>query len=177
MKRFLSSLLLVGLVSIMAGAQEVPRRPVQKIYKVVFLIYEMEDGKKINERTYTLPVNTVDGNPRDSSMSVGTRVPIATAVTTSDKTVWQYIDIGINIDCNVTEQDDKFIVHGTLVISNLALPEQAADSKSGGNPIVRQIKQTFTTLVPPGKPTLVSGMDDINSKKRTQVEITATRIN
>src|SRR5215470_1937068 len=147
MKRFLRLLLVVGLVSAIAGAQETPKRPIQKIYKVVFLIYEVEDGKKINERTYTLPVTSVDGSPRDTTMSVGSRVPIATAINTSDKTVWQYIDIGLNIDCSVTEQEGKFIVRGGITLSNLALPEQGTDPRSGGNPVVRQVKETFTTLV------------------------------
>jgi len=174
MKRFFQLLLIFGLVSVMA-AQEAPKH-LQKIYKVVFLIYEVEDGKKINERTYTLPVTSVDGNPRDTTMSVGSRIPIATAINTSDKTVWQYIDIGLNIDCSVTEQGDKFIVRGGIVLSSLAMPEQGTDPRSGGNPVVREVRESFTTLVPPGKPTLVTTMDDINSKKRTQVEITATKV-
>ena len=174
MKRFFQLLLIFGLVSVMA-AQEAPKH-LQKIYKVVFLIYEVEDGKKINERTYTLPVTSVDGNPRDTTMSVGSRIPIATAINTSDKTVWQYIDIGLNIDCSVTEQGDKFIVRGGIVLSSLAMPEQGTDPRSGGNPVVREVRENFTTLVPPGKPTLVTTMDDINSKKRTQVEITATKV-
>lgn len=175
MKRFLCLLMIVGLATAIAGTQEAPKRPLQKVYKVVFLIYELEDGKKINERTYTLPVNTVDGSPRDGSMRVGTRVPIATAVNSNDKTVWQYVDVGLTIDCNVTEQDDKFIVHGDVTLSSLALPDQGTD-RSGGNPVLRQIRQTFTTLVSPGKPTVVTSLDDINSKKRTQVELTATRL-
>lgn len=173
MKRFFQLLLIFGLVSVMA-AQEAPRH-LQKIYKAVFLIYELEDGKKINERTYTLPVNTIDGNPRDGSMRVGTRVPIATASSSGDKQ-WQYVDVGLNIDCNVTEQEDKFIVHGSLELSSFAIPDQGSDPRSGGNPILRQIKQNFTTLVVPGKPTLATTMDDVNSKKRLEVEITVTRI-
>lgn len=174
MKRFFQLLLVFGLISVMA-AQETPKH-LHKVYKVVFLIYEVEDGKKINERTYTLPVTTVDGGPRDSSMRVGTRVPIATATSSGDKTQWQYVDVGLNIDCGVSEQEDKFIVHGNVELSSFALPEQGTDPRSGGNPVLRNIRQNFTTLVLPGKPTLVTTMDDVNSKKRLQVEITATRI-
>ncbi|HEY6252972.1 MAG TPA: hypothetical protein VI685_23690 [Candidatus Angelobacter sp.] len=174
MKRFLQLLMVFGLVSVMA-AQEAPKH-LQKIYKAVFLIYEVEDGKKINERTYTLPVNSVDGSPRDGSMKVGTRVPVATATATGDKTQWQYVDVGLSIDCNVTEQEDKFIVHGDLQLSSFALPEQGTEPRSGGNPVLRNIRENFTTLVLPGKPTLVTTMDDVNSKKRLQVEVTVTRI-
>jgi len=174
MKKVLRFLLVFGLVSVMA-AQEAPRH-LQKIYKVVFLISEVEDGKKLNERAYTVPVTSIDGNPHDSSVRVGTRVPIATAVNTSDKTVWQYVDVGLNIECNVTEQENKFIVHGDVELSSLVLPDQGTDLRSGANPVLRRIRQSFTTLVSPGKPTLVASSDDINSKKRLQVEVTATRI-
>lgn len=175
MKRFLRLLLVAGLVSAIGAAQDAPKH-IQKIYKVVFQIYEMEDGKKINERTYTLPVNTVDGNTRDGSMRVGTRVPIETGSKSGD-TMIQYIDVGLDLECNVTEQQDKFIVHGNLTLSSFVSPEQGTDLKGGGmQPVLRQIKQSFTSLVSPGKPTLVTTMDDINSKKRMQVEVTATRL-
>lgn len=174
MKRSLRLLLVLGLLSAIGTAQDAPRH-IQKVYKVVFLIYEMEDGKKINERTYTLPVNTVDGNTRDGSIRVGTRVPIETGSKSGD-TMVQYIDVGLDLDCNVTEQQDKFIVHGNLTLSSLVSPEQGTDLKGGGMPVLRQIKQSFTSLVSPGKPTLVTTMDDINSKKRMQVEVTATRL-
>jgi hypothetical protein len=83
----------------------------------------------------------------------------------------------LKIDCNLIEQDNKFIVHGDLEVSSIVLPDQGTDLRSGVlQPIVRRIRQTFTTLVPPGKPTLVTTSDDINSKKRMEVEVTATRI-
>src|SRR5215469_11611673 len=158
MKRFLQLLMIFGLVSVMA-AQEGPKH-FQKIYKVVFLIYEVEDGKKINERTYTLPVTNVDGSPRESSIRVGTRVPIV-----SGEKQLTYMDVGLNLDCSVTEQEDKFIVHGGVELSSFALPEQGTDPRSGGNPVLRNVRQNFTTLVVPGKPTTATTMDDINSKK------------
>jgi len=170
MKRVLQFLLMMGCASMLV-AQEVPKRPIQKIYKVSFLIYELEDGKKINERTYSFPVTTVDGSPRDSHIRVGTRVP----VTTGEKQ-FQYLDVGLNIDCNVTEQADKFLVSSSLDISSFALPEQGADPRGGGNPVLRNVRESFTTLVSPGKTAPVASIDDINSKKRLLVEVTATRI-
>jgi hypothetical protein len=173
MKKFLRLLLILGLASVVA-AQETPKH-IQKIYKVVFVLYEVEDGKKINERTYTVPVTSVDGSPRESSITVGTRVPIVTG-TTGDNTVFQYLDVGLKIDCNVSEQDNKFIVHGEVELSSLVLPDQGGDQRLSRQPVVRRIKQSFTTLVPPGRPTLVTTADDINSKKRMEVEVTATRL-
>lgn len=177
MKKLLQLLMVFGLVAALA-AQETPRAVAKyKIYKVNFLIYELEDGKRINERTYSLPVTTIDGNPRDSSVNVGDRVPIAVSKEGVNQQI-QYIDIGLTLECSVTEQNDKFVVNSTLVVSSIILPDQAGNPVRdvGGDPVVRQIKQRFITQVAPGKPTLVTSIDDINSKKRLQVEVTASRL-
>src|SRR5579863_828334 len=112
MKKLLQLLTVFGLVAALA-AQETPHAVARyKIYKVNFLIYELEDGKRINERTYSLPVTTLDGNPRDSSIDVGDRVPIVT----KEEGQIQYIDIGLTLECNVAEQNDKFVINSTLVL-------------------------------------------------------------
>lgn len=170
MNKFLQFVLVLGLATVLV-AQESPKAAVQKIYKVSFLIYEVEDGKKINERTYVLPVNSVDNKPHDSTIRVGTRVPVV-----SSGTQIQYLDVGLTIDCNVTEQADKFIVHTNIEMSSFALPEQGADPRSGGNPVLRNVRQTVTTMVSPAKAAPLTSIDDVNSKKRLQVEVTVTRI-
>lgn len=188
MRRFLRFFLAFALASICLAQDPSTKkeslessRPLEKIYKLNFLIYELEDGKKINERTYMVPVVTVAGNARNSLINVGNRVPIVTAAPLSAERPaekqWQYVDIGLTIECSVIEQADKFIVSSDLRISSVILPDQAPVARAGeGNPVVRQVKQQFTTVVPPGKSTLVTSIDDINSKKRLQVEVTATRI-
>ena len=177
MKRILQFLLVFALIS--AGlAQEtstkkdaLDARPQPKIYKVNFLIYELEDGKKINERSYSLPVKTQEGRP--STVKVGDRLPI-----TAKQGETQYFDVGLTIDCNLNEQADKVIVSSNIEISSIVLPEQPGGDvpHAGGNPVVRRIWQYFTALVTPGKPTLVTSIDDVNSKKRFQVEVTATKL-
>jgi hypothetical protein len=179
MKNLLYLLLVFTLGSTLAAqsapepkvTHEAPAAPLQRIYKVNFLIYELADGKRINERTYTVPASSTG-----SSIQVGDRVP----VTTEGKEghlQWQYVDIGLSIDCNVSEQQDKLMVTSNLAISSIVLPEQSAEARSGGgNPVVRQLHQRFVALVSPGKPTLATSIDDINSKKRFQVEVTATRL-
>ncbi|MBZ5521434.1 MAG: hypothetical protein LAP21_04165 [Acidobacteriia bacterium] len=171
MKKLLQLLLVLVFASAMQ-AQDTPKpRTGLKFYRVNFSIFELEDGKKINERNYSLPVNSVDGNPRSGTIRVGTRVPI-----TSGEGQVTYIDVGMNIDCDVTEQGEKFILSSSLDITSFALPDQNANPRAGGNPILRQVKQHFIALLPAGKPTLVTSIDDTNSKKRLQVEATVTRV-
>ena len=172
MKRLLQ-LFLVLVFALAMQAQDASK-PIHmvRIYRVNFNIYELEDGKKINERNYSLPVSSIDGNGRPGSIKVGTRVP----VTSKEGQQIQYIDVGMNIDCDVTEQAEKFILSSNLEISSFALPDQNADPRAGGNPILRQVRQHFVALLAPGKPTLVTSIDDTNSRKRMQVEATVTRI-
>ena len=176
MKRLCQLLFVLSFVSALVAQQatkapEAFTAPSQKIYKVNFVIYELEDGKRINERSYTIPINTVDNKSRTGWIRVGTRVP----VTVKEKE-FQYLDVGLRIDCEVTEQAGKIILSSTIEISNFVLPDQNADPRSGGNPIMRNIQQRFVALLSPGKPSLVTSIDDINSKKRLQVEATVTRV-
>lgn len=186
MRRFFQFFLAFALASVSLAQEPSTKKdspefsqPLEKIYKLNFLIYELEDGKKINERTYIVPVVTVGGKARNSVIRVGDRLPVVTAASAERpaETQWQYVDIGLTIECSVIEQADKFIVTSDLAISSVVLPEPTSEARVGeGNPVVRQIKQQFTAIVPPGKPTLVTSIDDINSKKRLQVEVTATRL-
>jgi hypothetical protein len=186
MRRFLQFFLAFALASVSLAQEPSTKKdtpefsqPLEKIYKLNFLIYELEDGKKINERTYMVPVVTVGGKARNSVFRVGDRLPVTTASLSSaqPERQIQYLDIGLSIECSVTEQADKFIVTSDLSISSVVLPEQGVAARPGGeSPVIRQIRQQFTTIVSPGKPTLVTSVDDINSKKRLQVEVTATRL-
>lgn len=178
----MKKLLLLVLVPVLvfAGvmqAQDAKPKPVVKVYRVNFSIYELEDGKKINERNYSLPVHSVDGNGRSGSIRVGTRVPVATSHSKDGDIQYQYLDVGMIMECDISEQGDKLILASSLDISSFALPDQSANSHAvADSPILRQVKQHFTALLVPGKPTLVTSIDDITSKKRLQVEATVTRI-
>jgi hypothetical protein len=156
-------------------AGEMPRRPVTKVFKVIYNIYELEDGKRINERSYSLPVRTLDGSARSSSLKINNRVPV-TSKETPQGSEFMYLDVGLNLECDVTEQSDKFIVFTGLDLSYVISADQIAGPHLQGQPIIRSTKENSTTLVYPGKATLVTSIDDINSKKRMQLEVTVTRI-
>lgn len=170
MKRIMRFLFVLVFVPFLVAQEGAPRR-VHRIYKASFVIYELENGKRINERSYVLPVTTVDGNPRDSVLKTGTRVPIVAG----DNQI-TYLDAGISIDCNITEQGEKYIVFTAIEITSVAPPEPVADPRVGNNPVLRTIKENSSTLVYPGKPTVVASVDDVNSKKRIQIEVTVTRV-
>ena len=99
----------------------------------------------------------------------GTRVP----VNVGDKGI-QYMDVGLKISGRVLERDGDVTLDSEIEMSTFALPDQAAEAKT--NPVVRTISQNVSTRPVLGKAAVVSSLDDLNSRKRLQVEVTVTRL-
>jgi hypothetical protein len=140
-------------------------RPVS-YYKVEFVLRELQDGKAINTRNYLM---TIENGDRGEA-KVGARVP----VTTGEHGQFQYLDVGININCRVVGRDDYASLRSMIEISSFALPEQA----SGGNsqPVVRQMRSDLAAVVPLSKQTVIGIIDDANSTKRYEIAVTATKM-
>jgi hypothetical protein len=101
-------------------------------------------------------------------LRVGSRVPITTDKGTN------YMDVGLNVDVDhVAEVDGKLAGTLSLEMNNLAPPEQGQPGTAP--PLVRNLRLRSPFSVTPGKPANVGTIDDVNSKRRFQVEITATR--
>ena len=147
------------------AAQEAPSRPERprSAFRLDYQIYELEGGKRVNERSYTQFVN--EGG--SGNLRVGSRVPIPAG----DKGI-QYMDVGLRINSRIFEKEPGDVVLDADV-SSFAIPEQA-DLKT--TPVVRSLSQNVSTRPPLGRATLLSSVDDVNSKKRTQVEVTVTRV-
>ena|SRR5436305_1990530 len=178
MKKLLQLLLVLTFVSALQAqppATQEPK-PAETPYKLNLKVYELEDGKKINERSYVFPaVATLQGQrSRPSGIKVGVRTPVTTSDSDKGRS-FQYLDVGINIECTLEDLDGKLTASLSLEMSNFALPDQQEDPRRGGDPVIRQLKQNFRVQIPPGKPVLLTSLDDINSKKRTQIELTATK--
>jgi hypothetical protein len=177
MKKLLLLWLVFALVSALAAqpASQEPK-PAETTYKLNFKVYELDDGKRINERSYAFPAIATLANQRSrpSSVRVGVRTPVTTAEHDKERQI-QYLDVGLNLDCTLEDIEGKLTASISVEMSNFALPEQVEDPRRGGDPVIRQLKQVFRIQLPLGKPVLVTSLDDINSKKRTQIEITATK--
>jgi hypothetical protein len=59
-------------------------------------------------------------------------------------------------------------------MSNFAVPEQAQGHDS--HPVLRQLRINASTLALLGKPMVVGSVDDPNSKRQFQLEVTATKL-
>lgn len=145
-------------------AHEAPDKPVHA-YRLDFSVNELEDGKKINTRQYSMNLNADDAN----DIKIGTRVPVEEA-----RGNFQYMDVGTSIWCRIEERPDgiPLVVHAD--ISNFAVPDQASGHES--HPIVRQFRINASTLAQLGKPMVVGSVDDPNSKRQFQLEITVSKL-
>jgi hypothetical protein len=153
-------------------AKPKPVQPVQS-YRLDFSFNEVGDGKILNTRHYSM--NMTGGNPNE--IKIGTRVPVASGSSSSTpaSTQYQYLDIGTNIWAQLREHGDEFILVVRGEVSNLDV-ETGEHTGALLPPVVRQIKINGDTLLVVGKPIVIGSVDDPNSKKQFQLEVTVTKL-
>jgi len=153
-----------------ASAQD-DEKKAQFAYRLDFSVSEMEDGKKINTRQYAMNSRSGDSN----EIKIGTRVPVETK-----QGELQYLDVGTSIWCRLRDQADvpalssgNVLLNVKADITNFAVPEQQGQRVQ---PVLRQLRIESSTIGMPGKPLLVGTVDDPNSKRQFQLEVTVTKL-
>jgi hypothetical protein len=134
-------------------------------YRLDFSVTEIEDGKKINTRQYSMNLNSGDGN----TVKIGTKVP-----TEGKQGEMTYIDVGTSIWARLKERDGSLLVEVRSEFSNFATPDQA--NRGNSMPLLRQFQISASTVAMLGKPIVVGSVDDPNSKRQFQLEVTVTRL-
>jgi hypothetical protein len=176
--RTLSALILTLVAWGALSAQEKPKEGIDVQAKIVqpyrldFSLNEMEDGKILNSRHYSMNLTQGDG----SRISIGTRVPVESGSSADSKNIeFQYIDVGTNIDSRLERIGEETKLHVTCVVSNIdATAGDRSEPKLG--PVIRQIKIEGFSLLTIGKPIQVGSADDPNSKRQFQLEVTVTKL-
>jgi hypothetical protein len=133
-------------------------------YRLDFTVNEIEDGKKINARQYSMNLNAEDAN----EIKIGTRVPVE-----AKQGQFEYLDVGTSIWCRVGERANGLPISVRAEISNFAMPEQQGQQT---RPVLRQLSIKASTVAQLGKPMVVGSVDDPNSKRQFQLEVTVTKL-
>jgi hypothetical protein len=133
-------------------------------YRLDFSVNEIEDGKKINTRQYSVNLNAEDAN----EIKIGTRVPVE-----SKQGEFQYLDVGTSIWCRLGERASGLPINVRAEISNFATPDQQAPQ---ARPVLRQLSIKASTVAQLGKPMVVGSVDDPNSKRQFQLEVMVTKL-
>lgn len=142
----------------------------QGAYRLDFLFSEMEDGKRINTRQYSMHSRSGDWN----EIKIGARVPVETK---GDE--WTYLDVGTNIKCRLHQSDTELLGSNVALsvdaeLTSFAMPEQQGQNP---HPTIRGMRIDASTVAPLGKPVVVGVVDDPNSKRQFQLEVTVTKLN
>lgn len=144
-------------------------------YQLEFKLSEIEDGKKINSRSYAM---LAQAGGILNKLRLGARVPVPTGGFRSEtanalvNTQYQYMDAGMNIDCRIQEQEGALALNVTVDSSSFTHPGPDNPIKQ---PVVNQLKFDLGTVISLGRPTVISTVDDPSSKRQFQLEVTATR--
>lgn len=134
-----------------------------KFYKLDFVLKEVEAGKVLNARAYSMTMSTKKAAP-PGTIRTGSRVPVSNASGS-----FNYIELGVNIDCHMVEE-----VGGDLSLVVTADINNTPQEPASGPPVLRQTKWSSVVVVPMKKATLLFSSDDATSKRQMQLELTAT---
>ena len=155
----------LALIPTSATAQQDTKAPKPiTAYRLEFSVRELENGKRVNSRNYMMMAE--DGS--FARIRVGNRVPFQTS-----KDQYQYNNVGMNIDCRPHEQQEGVALDVTVDISSVAPPSETAPSY---NPVFRSSRSEVQTVLAFGKPTLITSLDDVESNRHYEIEVTATKV-
>jgi hypothetical protein len=176
---------LVAAVALFAGvvlAQGETTKPPAKAryYRVDFVVKEVEDGKTINARTYFAIMSTANGAP-PVALRTGSRVNVPSAPGSAS---YQMMDVGVNIDCRAANplepaQGEALEAQGLLALNVTADISSLPPAEAVANApvtVTRNVRWGSAVIVPLRKATVVFSSDDVTSKRKLQLELTATPI-
>lgn len=128
-------------------------------YHAEFILTELEDGKKINARHFSIDLNS----GHKQTVKIGARVPVEIK-----QEELQYLDVGTNIDCHLVEREN-----------GLALDVSADFSSAAAHsswPLIRRFSIEDSTVVVPGKPVIISTADDPETNHDFQLQVIVTKV-
>lgn len=137
-----------------------------KFFRLDFVVKELDDNKVVNAKSYSTVAST------DEKLAANIRM--ANKVPYQSGGGFQYADVGVNIDCKRTVE-----LNGQLVLTLAAEVSSLQDGALGATPtlpVVRMNRWNATVIIPVGKATTLFSSDDLNSKRKMQLELTATLV-
>ncbi len=143
-------------------------------YRITYTLAESDAGKRIG--IHHLSVVVLLG--QRVTLKQGDKIPVVTGSYSTEKAAQEnqftYIDIGTNIDTTL----DQF-ANGLRLRSKVEQSAVAQEHQSGmlaDEPIVRQSVLEGTSVITPGKPTNLGGIDIVGSTRHIDIEVVAEQI-
>lgn len=150
MKQHALLMMLVLAFSAAATAQETskpkadPLTPAVIPLRIQVVFSEYEGEKRVTNLPYTFTVNADERRAKpNSQIRIGARVPIATGKDQST-----YMDIGTNLDCSATLQEDgRYKLQMAMERSSVSPDAQSA----GSNPVLRTFRVDLNPVLKDGQ--------------------------
>lgn len=136
-------------------------------YRLDFVLREMDDGKPLNQRTFTMSVSADPADTRERTwwnLRAGTRLPVR------DPNGTNFVDVGVNFDLAAKDADNALQLEVTSDISSVA-----TETASNTAPPIRQLKVKGAVFAPLGKQTLVFTAEDPASRHQFELQVTPVR--
>jgi len=169
--------LMIGSLATHVGGQEVnaarqqgsPQAQVNAhAYRLDYTLTESENGKKIDSRHYSINLGGDSQTQRSfGQVQIGTRVPIDSK---ADGTV-QYIDVGTKITGSLYLRGGIEVLDTSCDVSSV-VPDQGKTDR----PVLRTLQINNDTPLMEGKSVLVGTVDDPNSNREFQLDVTVTEL-
>jgi hypothetical protein len=159
MKRICLGMMALAGSLCMAQTNDASKEP-PKFYKLDFVVKDVEGGKVITARNYSMIVESPMAVGSPSQIRAGSKAPIGPNS--------NMVDIGTSIDCSRVMELDSSLSFSLSVEVSSVLGEPDA------HPVIRQNRWSSFVIVPFKKPTVVFSSDDNTTKRVLQLEVTAT---
>jgi type II secretory pathway component GspD/PulD (secretin) len=142
----------------------------KRTYRLTYTVAESDAGKRVGVRHFSMVVVT----GQRVVLKQGDKIPVATGSFSTEQkatqTQFTYLDVGINLDATI----DQF-GNGLRLRSKV---EQSSGSESVTienvqEPVIRQSVLEGTSVIVPGKPLILGGIDIAGSTRHMDVEVVA----
>jgi hypothetical protein len=143
-----------------SAAEVKPVDPAVTPYHAEFVLNELENGKKINTRHFSMDLTA---GPRKEGMKIGAKVPVEVK-----QGELQYLDVGVNIECRLTERQNGLGLEVNADVSSMAARSTP--------PLIRQFQIDGSTVVLLGKPVMIASGEEADSNHEFQLEVTVTKL-
>ena len=140
-------------------------------YRVTYTLAESDGGKRVGIQHFSMVVVT----GQRVQLKQGDKIPVATGSYGKDKasqeTQFTYLDVGINLDTTLDQFANGLRLRSKVEQSSVSPVRQTIADVD--EPIVRQSVLEGTSVIVPGKPLNLGGIDVVDSTRHIDIEIVA----
>ncbi|HLI76573.1 MAG TPA: hypothetical protein VKV02_06465 [Acidobacteriaceae bacterium] len=140
-------------------------------YRVTYTLAESDAGKRVGVQHFSMVVVT----GQRVQLKQGDKIPVATGSYGKDKasqeTQFTYLDVGVNLDTTLDQFANGLRLRSKVEQSSVSPVRQTIADVD--EPIVQQSVLEGTSVIIPGKPLVLGGIDIVGSTRHVDVEIVA----